>query len=81
MARALTPQDCYALINSIAEQATGQTTLTAIDSSSFVSVGELVLASGMENVVNSLSLVLGRTFIAVRPYEAKLRILNAISTS
>ena len=80
MARALTPQDCYALINSIAEQATGQTTLTAIDSSSFVSVGELVLASGMENVVNSLSLVLGRTFIAVRPYEAKLRILNAIST-
>ena len=80
MARALTPQDCYALMNSLVEQATGQATLTAVDSSSFVSAGELVLASGTENVLNSLSMILGRTLIAVRPYEAKLRILNALNS-
>lgn len=80
MARALTPQDCYALMNSLVEQATGQASLTAVDSSSFVSAGELVLASGSENVLNSLSLILGRTLVAVRPYEAKLRILNTLNS-
>ena len=80
MARALTPQDCYALMNSLVEQATGQASLTAVDSSSFVSAGELVLASGTENVVNSLYMILGRTLIAVRPYEAKLRILNTLNS-
>ena len=80
MARALTPQDCYALMNSLVEQATGQASLTAVDSSSFVSAGELVLASGTENVVNSLSMILGRTLIAVRPYEAKLRIMNTLNS-
>ena len=80
MARALTPQDCYALMNSLVEQATGQASLTAVDSSSFVSAGELVLASGTENVLNSLSMILGRTLVAVRPYEAKLRILNALNS-
>ena len=80
MARALTPQDCYALMNSLVEQATGQASLTAVDSSSFVSAGELVLASGTENVLNSLSMILGRTLIAVRPYEAKLRIMNTLNS-
>jgi len=80
MARALTPQDCYALMNSLVEQATGQATLAAVDSSSFVSAGELVLASGTENVLNSLSMILGRTLIAVRPYEAKLRIMNTLNS-
>ncbi len=78
MARTLTPLDCYALINAIAKEATGQeSTLQAIDSSSFVSVGESILRTGTENTLNALSMVLGRTFMAVRPYEAKLRIFNA----
>lgn len=81
MARALTPQDCYALMNSLVEEATGQqASIIATDTSSFVSAGETVLQSGVENTLNALSLVLGRTFMAVRPYEAKLRIINAINT-
>lgn len=81
MARALTPQDCYALMNSLVEEATGQqASIVATDTSSFVSAGETVLQSGVENTLNALSLVLGRTFMAVRPYEAKLRIINAINT-
>lgn len=81
MARTMTPRDAYALINAIVKEATGQqSTLQAVDSSTFVSVGEQVLASGTENVLNALSLVLGRTFMAVRPYEAKLKLINAIDT-
>ena len=80
MARTLTPKDAYTLMNALVRQATGQTSLAATDVSSFVSAGETVLATGTENVMNALSLVLGRTFAAVRPYNAKLALINAIDT-
>lgn len=77
MARLLTPTDAYAMINEIARQATGQKNLTAYDTSSFVSVGEKVLATGTENVLNALSIVLGRTLMAVRPYNAKFKVIDS----
>lgn len=81
MARTLTPVDCYALINAIAKEATGQeATLQAQDTSSFVSVGETILRTGTENTLNAISVVLGRTFMAVRPYKAKLAIINALNS-
>ena len=80
MARTLTPVDACALMTLLVKEATGQTAVTNVDSSNFVSVGETVLAAGTENVLNSLSLVLGRTFMAVRPYEAKFKILNSINS-
>lgn len=81
MARSLTPRDCHALMNLLVKEATGQDAqIQAVDSSTFVSCGELVLATGVDNVLNSLSLVLGRTFMAVRPYKAKLALINALNT-
>ena len=80
MARTLTPRDAHALMNLLVKQATGQQAITVVDSSTFVSAGELVLSTGTENVLNSLGLVLGRTFISVRPYKAPLRLINAINT-
>lgn len=81
MARSLTPQDAYALINLVVKEATGQNdSIQAVDASSFVSVGDFLMAQGTENVLNALSRVLGRTFMAVRPYDAKLRTINAINT-
>lgn len=81
MAIVLTPQDCHALMNLLVKEATGQNAeIQEVNSSNFVSAGELVLATGTENVLNSLSLVLGRTFMAVRPYKAKLAIINALNT-
>lgn len=81
MARTLTAKDCHALMNLLVKEATGQdATIQAVDSSTFVSAGELVLATGTENVLNALSLVLGRTFMAVRPYGAKLNLINAVNT-
>lgn len=81
MARTLTARDCHALMNLLVKEATGQDAqIQAVDSSTFVSAGETVLATGTENVLNALSLVLGRTFMAVRPYNAKLSLINAVNT-
>ena len=81
MARTLTPKDCYALINAISAEITGQeNSLQAVDTSTFISVGESILRAGTENTLNALALVLGRTLMAVRPYEAKLKIFNALNS-
>lgn len=79
--RVLTPQECYTLINAIAEEVTGQQpTIQAVNTSTFVSVGETILRAGTENTLNAIALVLGRTYMAVRPYNAKLKIINAIDS-
>nr|DAL09097.1 MAG TPA_asm: major capsid protein [Caudoviricetes sp.] len=80
MGKVLTVQDCHNLMNSLVKQATGQQSITVIDSSSFVSAGETVLATGNENVINSLSLIIGRTLVAVRPYKAKFLLINALNS-
>ncbi|MBR5215971.1 MAG: hypothetical protein IKV80_07085 [Bacteroidales bacterium] len=68
-------------MNALVKEATGQeTTLQVVNTSTFISAGEQVLATGTENVLNSLSLVLGRTLVAVRPYNAKFNMINAIDT-
>lgn len=81
MARTITPKDAFSIMNLLVKEAIGaDATIQAVDSSTFVSAGETVLATGTENVLNALSIVLGRTFMAVRPYKAKLGIINAIDT-
>lgn len=77
---AFTPKDSHALMNALVRQATGQQAITVIDSSTFVSAGELVLQTGMENVFNSLNIVLGRLIVANRPYNAKLTLMDEIDT-
>ena len=81
MARTLTPIDACAIVQAMVEEMTGQSaTMTTVTSSNFASVGETILRSGTENTLNTLSLVLGRTFMAVRPYKAKLAIINALNS-
>ena len=80
MARSLTATDAHVIMTELARQATGRNNFAVVDTSSFVSVGEAVLASGYENVLNAISLIMGRTLIAARPYNGKLNVLNAINT-
>lgn len=81
MPRTLTTVDAHAIVNAVSREMFGlEDTINTVDSSNFVSVGERLLQAGTENVINALSLVLGRTMIAVRPYEAKLRIINALNS-
>ena len=81
MARRLNVTDGYAIINAMAAEMFGQNaTIQAIDESSFASVGESVLQSGIENVIDTLSLVCSRDLIAIRPYKAKFRLINELDS-
>lgn len=80
MARLQTPKDAHTIMNALAYQATGRSNLTATDTSSFVSVGETVLATGIENVISALSIVIGRTLVAVKPYKAKITLIQQEDT-
>lgn len=80
MARAYTPRDAHTLMNALVEQATGAQTITVVDTSTFVSAGELVMSTGLENVYNALSILVGRTYAAVRPYDARLQLINAVNS-
>ena len=77
MARTLTPQDAHALMNLMLRQATGEQAITVTDTSSFISAGELIMATGMENVTNSVSIVMNRLIVASRAYNARMRIVRA----
>lgn len=79
MAR-ITIKDGHAIMNLMIKQATGQDTLKVVDSSTFVSAGNELMSLGMETVYNSLTTVLARTMIAVRAYDAKLKLMDAIDT-
>lgn len=82
MARSLTPRDCHAIINSMYREITGQSPeIAAVDTSTFVSVGEKLLSYSTENILNSLSIVIGRTFMAVRPYTSKFGIIEETDTA
>jgi len=80
MARSFLPKDGYAIMTALTRQATGQSNISVVDMSSFVSAGETVMATGKENVYNALSVLIGRTLIAARTYNAKLALMNALET-
>ena len=64
-------EQAAALLNGIYHQATGQTALTATNTSDFVSQANAILKTGYDLVSNSISSVLSRTIFSVRPYSAK----------
>lgn len=68
----ISPRDCYALMNEIVAQATGNKELAVVDTSTFTAVGEAILQTGTENTLNALSTVLAKTIFSIRPYKAKL---------
>lgn len=76
MANALTQNQLYTVLNSIAAQATGNAGLTATDTSSFVTVADVTLKSGYDNVIGAISQVLSRTIFSNRPYTRKFRSLE-----
>lgn len=76
MANSLTQNQLYTVLNSIAAQATGNAGLTATDTSSFVTVADVTLKSGYDNVISVISQVLSRTIFSNRPYTRKFRTLE-----
>lgn len=76
MANVLTPVDVYALMNAVVSQATGRRDLEVVDTTTFSSVGEIVLRTGTENTLNAISTVIAKTIFSVRPYKGKLESLR-----
>lgn len=76
MANALTKNQIYTVLNSIAAQATGNTGLVATDTSSFVTVADITLKSGYDTVISAISQVLSDTIFSIRPYTRKFRSLE-----
>ena len=75
MANSLTQNQIYAIVNAINAQAKTGGDLTAVDTSSFVAVGETLLRSGYDNVISAVSQVLSKTIFSHRPYDGLLDIL------
>lgn len=64
----------YTLVNNSVQQATGNTTLQAVDAASLVSLGNVVLSSAdyTDAFLNELALRIGKTIISYRAYRNKL---------
>ena len=77
MARRLNATDAYLIMRNLVKQATGQeSTLQTNDLSGYISSGEKVMATGLENTLEALSIVLGRTIIAIRPYKGRASLIR-----
>lgn len=68
MANSLVVQDAYTVINDLYKMATGRENLKAIDTSSFVAVGETMLRTGVEPTLKALSQWCGKTYFEKEKY-------------
>lgn len=75
MARTLTPKDGRALMVELYKLAIGKG-ITILNTSDFVSAGETVLRTGMENVYNSLNMLCCNMVIAGRAYTQKVKLMQ-----
>lgn len=57
----------------ITSQATGQSVLAPVDTSSFVSVANTALLTGYDTLLNAIGQVLSRTIFSIRPYSRTFR--------
>lgn len=69
----MTIEQANTLLAAIHSQVTGTTTLTPTDVSDFVSVAQATLRAGYDSVIAAISQVIGKTLIAVRPYNRKFK--------
>lgn len=67
----LTFEQAAAFLTSLYEQASGEQAIAVTNTAAFVTVAQATLKTGYDNVIQSLSQVLGRTIFSVRPYNAK----------
>ena len=76
----MTTEQAYTFMTALYEEATGkQASIVVKDTGTFTTVGQAVLKTGYDNVMSSISKVLGRTIFAVRPYTAKFKGIDASS--
>lgn len=70
MANSLVVQDAYPVINELYKMATGRENIKAVDTSSFVAVGETLLRTGVEPTLKALSQWCGKTYFEMEKYRS-----------
>lgn len=65
------------ILNKIVQEATGQIVITPTTGNDFVSVAQIGLQAGYDNLMGAISQVLSRTIIANRPYTRKFKGLES----
>lgn len=65
------PKDVYTIVNAVLQDVTGQRTITAVDTSSFINVGQMCLARSKEGTLQALSNMVARTVIDSRAYTGR----------
>ncbi len=70
MANSLFVQDAYTVINELYKMATGRENLKAVDTSSFVAVGETMLRTSVESTLKALSQWCGKTYFEMEKYRS-----------
>lgn len=73
MANDLTFDQVSTILNGVMEQATGESSLAAVNTAQFVTQAQTALKIGHDPIMNAISQVLGRTIFSARPYTAKFR--------
>lgn len=68
-------KDAYAIMNSIARQATAQENISVVDHSSFIDAGTKTLETGTENVLNSIARTIAAVIMQTRPYKGKFSLI------
>lgn len=72
-----TIKDAYAVMNSLARQATAQENISVVDHASFVDAGTKTLATGTENVLGSIYRTIAQVVMQSRKYKGKFGLINA----
>lgn len=75
----LTPVDVYKIVNDMNSQMFGTKEIAVIDATSFVSVGEKMLRSGTENIMNAMAVTFMKNYFPNTPYIGKVRIIDETS--
>lgn len=72
MANTLTIDQSSAILREVILQATGQQEVAALDTKQLLTIGQKLLTTGVDPVINAISQVISRTIFSSRPYRRKL---------
>jgi hypothetical protein len=75
----LKPVDVYKIVNDMNSQMFGTKEIEVIDATSFVSVGEKMLRSGTENIMNAMAVTFMENYFPNTPYIGKVKIIDETS--
>lgn len=71
MANQMTIDQVSLVLRDVISQATGQTELGALDTAQLLTIGQKLLTTGVDPVMNAISQVISRTIFSNRPYRRK----------